>query len=453
MKCNASRSSEGNNKKTLKCDEECARLERNRKLALALNIDPATHKDDHIPYSQDTLSMFKESTKWSQTQEREFRVFAMDDVEKRLRFKPMPPHQRAFLHALAEDYGLDSESMDPEPHRHVALFKSPRFVTAPNKTLQECVRIKHAAESSSLPTATETQTLRSSNFAKSSFNGYILAGTRFGLTLEDLHSSITSVLTSAAGIQFDISFLPSEEVVCKARNANLFMPLSDKDILNVLKNLQPTLAKIVSAKSLASTIQLCRLDDSLNVLHREMDGLSDTGGWSQVAAKAAVPMRVPRQMAVGGKSVYTVLGSRLAEAKKKKEEDEKRRRESVVDDWEEAELREEEKELGTAGTDADESHGIVEEHKVVVEMASGMNKEGLNASADSLIEQHGKPATVVVETDPAQEEAEETTSVMRHVQTLVAGSAEGNNNVVDTIPRLEFVPSPAEDPLHGNFTL
>jgi hypothetical protein len=55
---------------------------RNRKLALALNIDPEVHKDDRIPYSTDTLKMFQENIKWAQTQEREFRVFAADDTEK-----------------------------------------------------------------------------------------------------------------------------------------------------------------------------------------------------------------------------------------------------------------------------------------------------------------------------------------------------------------------------------
>ena len=111
IKCNASKTSEGNSKKTLSCDDECARLARNQRLALALNVDPEAHKDDHIPYSTETLKIFRESVKWAQTQEREFRVFAADDSEKRLRFKPMPDHQRRFLHLLSEDFGFDSESM------------------------------------------------------------------------------------------------------------------------------------------------------------------------------------------------------------------------------------------------------------------------------------------------------------------------------------------------------
>lgn len=100
------------------------KLQRNAKLAAALNIDPATHLDDHIPYSQVTLDLFKDSPKFCQQYEREFRVFASDDKEKRMRFKPMQATQRAFIHALAEDFGLDSESQDPEPHRHVSNILS-----------------------------------------------------------------------------------------------------------------------------------------------------------------------------------------------------------------------------------------------------------------------------------------------------------------------------------------
>ena len=95
----------------------------------------------------------------------------------------------------------------------------------------------------------------------------------------------------------------------------------------------------------ASDVRLCTLDASLNVLHLQDDSShSASGGWSQVAAKAAVgPRTVPRWEGVGAKSSFTVLGR--GEARKKKEREEKERRErkgSVVEDWEEAMRKEEE---------------------------------------------------------------------------------------------------------------
>ena len=338
-KCNASKTSEGNSKKTLDCDSECTRLERNRKLALALNIDPEAHKDDHIPYSNGTLQMFRESIKWAQSQEREFRVFAADESEKRLRFKPMPPHQRAFLHSLAEDFGFDSESMDPEPHRHIAIFKTPRFVMAPMKTLIECLRLRNATESA---VTVIPETRKRTTSPNEPYNGFLLIHPRFGLTLEELRADFSSTLNTAAHLLFDISFLPSEEVVLKARPATSSTNIPSASIDAILKTLKAPLATITSSKRLANSLQLCTSDSSLNVSRREEDDSATNGGWSRVAAKGAVPRSAPKQMGVGGKSVYTVLGSKLKEAKKKRDQIQETKREDLVaEDWEEEFRREE----------------------------------------------------------------------------------------------------------------
>ena len=345
MKCNASRTSDGNNRKSLSCDEECARLERNRKLALALNIDPEAHKDDHVPYSTETLRLYRENTKWAQTQEREFRVFAADDAEKRLRFKPMPSHQRAFLHSLSDDFGFDSESLDPEPHRHVAIFKTPRFVMAPMKTLAECVRIRLNAEAAAATKIEEQAKIRSSN---EPYNSLLLLYPRFGLTVDELHVDFASVLGSVPGVAFDISFLPSEEVVLKAKPATASTNISSTSIEAAVKAIKVSVATITASKRVAMSVQLCALDPSLNVLRRELDHSADGSGWSQVAAKGAAPRNAPRQDGVGERSVYTVLGSKLKEARKKKEEMKKvEEKEVVVEDWEEAVRMEDEGEEGS----------------------------------------------------------------------------------------------------------
>ena len=341
VKCNASKTGEGNSKKSLECDDECARLARNRKLALALSIDPEAHKDDHIPYSYDTLKMFRENVKWCQLQEREIRVFAADESEKRLRFKPMPQHQRAFLHSLSEDFGFDSESMDPEPYRHVAVFKTPRFVMAPMKTLAECVRIRTSAEATSAP-ALETQ--RKLQIDNEVYNGFLLMNPRFGLTLEELRADCATCFDSTPGLSYEISFLPSEEIIIKARPASSSTVISASAIEVAIKTLKAPLSASISSQRLASSIQLCALDNSLNITRREMDDPANNGGWSQVAAKGAAPRTAPRQSAVGEKSVYTVLGSKLRDAKKKKEEMKKAKDSEVVDDWEEEMRKQEEAE-------------------------------------------------------------------------------------------------------------
>ena len=50
-------------RKALACNDDCLRLQRNRKLAQVPNIS-SDHMDDHIPYSTATLDMFKDMAKW-----------------------------------------------------------------------------------------------------------------------------------------------------------------------------------------------------------------------------------------------------------------------------------------------------------------------------------------------------------------------------------------------------
>ena len=332
LRCNACKTTEGNSKKGLGCNDECGRLERNRKLALALNIDQETHKDDHVPYSKETMSMFREQTKWAQLQERELRAFANNESEKRLRFKPMPPHQRAFLHSLSDDFGFDSESMDPEPHRHVAVFKTPKFVMAPMKTLAECNRIRPQADMSTL---TEPESRVKAHSAKQPYNGFVLSLPRFGLTIDEIRTDFSSILDSNPGLIFDISFLPNEEIVLKARPSMTSFNIAPSSIDATLKAWKSPLLAVTSSKRLANSIELCALDSSLNIIRRENDDFISNGGWSQVAAKAAAPRLAPVKMAIGEKSVYTVLGSQVKDAKKKKVDSQKVKLEmNVVEDWE-----------------------------------------------------------------------------------------------------------------------
>lgn len=318
VRCMATKTNdESASKKTLPCNDECLRLQRNQKLAAALNISPE-HTDDHIPYSSTTLDLFKDNVKWSQVQEREFRVFAADPTEKRLRFKPMSPQQRSFVHSLADDFGLDHESLDPEPHRHVAIFKTPRFVSAPMKTLSQSLKIRSAPEPSSIPPKVDIV---------KPFNALILSAPRFALTVDELRSELRADLATTPQLTTNIAFLPSDEIV-------IYGSQNDQEISaqRLLAQLKQVVAKTVSAKSLAGSVLLCRVDLSQNVISREDDG-TQAGGWSQVVKGAALKKANP-WASVGKKSAYTVLGSKAAAAKAN--QNWRRDEEPVVDDWETA---------------------------------------------------------------------------------------------------------------------
>ncbi|KAK7741299.1 FKBP12-associated protein [Diaporthe eres] len=302
VKCLSTRiNPEGPQREPLKCDDECARQKRNRQLAEALNVEP-DHTDDHIPYQATTLKLFRDNTQWAQTQEREFRVFAESNL-RNMRFKPMKPYQRQFLHALAEDFGLDSESQDPEPHRHVSIFKGPRFVSAPRKTLMQCVRIAKAAA----PARAEASSAPKS--AQQPYNALLISRPRFGLTIEELDSALAGDLAAAVpaehrnNLTFATSFLPTDEVLIRATTKTTAATiasgaLAPAQVESLLAALKSKVAKAVAADGLAAGgVVLCTADPtSLHVLRREGDGSggSGGGGWSQVARGAAAR---PRQWA------------------------------------------------------------------------------------------------------------------------------------------------------------
>jgi transcriptional repressor NF-X1 len=339
-KCNASRNGEGNLKKVLKCDEECARLERNRVLALALNVDP-DHESDHIPYSDATLNMYQQNSTWAATQEKQLRLFAADPDARRLRFKPMPRNQRAFVHSLAADFGMDSESMDPEPHRHVAIFKTPKFVTAPMRTLADCARSRQVQQRlapAPAPVVSSAAALRPkpSNANGDPYNAFLMLNPRFALTIEELNPIIKSVLaTTSFRCELEATFLPSEAVALKPPlAARLSIP--ERDMQTMLESIQAPLSRALAEQSIGK-IQLARLDSSLNVLRKESD-IGPGSGWSQVAASKGVPLRqVQKSTPFGNKGGFAVLS--LSSKKKKKEAPVE-----VAEDWEAAEEEEEQKE-------------------------------------------------------------------------------------------------------------
>lgn len=313
--------------------------------------------------------MFLSNVQWAQAQEKELRLLAADPEKKRLRFKPMQAPQRAFVHSLAEDFGFDSESLDPEPHRHVAIFKTPRFVMAPMKTLAECARIRHSQRlaAAQVPVAAApSKPVKASNVVADPYNGFLLTNPSFGLTLDELRAAIRAPLAMSPGLDFDISFLPSEEVVLKAARPTS-TPQEEHDLDNTLAALKPSLVTVIKAQHFG-TLQLCRLDAFLNVLRRESDSAAN-GGWSQVAAKAAAPRKAPLPPVVGVKNNFTVLSS-LSNKKKK----EPQKPAEAVDDWEAAELAEEEKEKGQsepAGNASGDEAGGVSITGVVSETEAG----------------------------------------------------------------------------------
>ncbi|KAF5723157.1 cysteine-rich NFX-1 [Fusarium mundagurra] len=268
----------------IRCDEECERLDRNRRLAAALNIDPASHTNDHIPFSDNTLRLYKQMKSWGDAQESQFRVFAANKDEVRLRYEPMKNQSRQFLHLLAEDFGFESKSEDYDIHRSVLVWKADKFVSAPTKTLAQCVKIRasQVAEAAAVaairpptPPILETEP----------FNALVLTEPRFGLTIEEVNAALEPDLTSLQGFSFKVDFL-NEEVLIKA-SVSYSAFLTPAPMEKSLEILKPRIEQTIRREKLAESVLLCHSDATGAISRREVPLRAGTGGWSAVAGRAA----------------------------------------------------------------------------------------------------------------------------------------------------------------------
>lgn len=256
----------------------------------------------------------------------------------------MTASQRSFIHSLAEDFGLDSESVDPEPHRHVMIWKTPRFVSAPNKTLADALRLRQQAQrsvnASTNASDNEGAPTKSAPKTFEPFNSFRITKPRFGLTIEEIRTEVDAVLHTAYPFTFDIEFLPSEDIVLKA----ISRTLSAKDLERMLLNLKDPLGTKIADRGYGS-MQLCTTDSSLNITRFESDG-TGTDGWSRVAAKKSAPRVALQNNTYGSTNAFSALsGGKVTFAKKAlPAKVAKAKPAPIVDDWEAAEVAEEEKE-------------------------------------------------------------------------------------------------------------
>ncbi|RBA10957.1 hypothetical protein FPRO05_05546 [Fusarium proliferatum] len=268
----------------IRCDEECERLDRNRRLAAALNIDPASHTNDHIPFSDNTLKLYKQMPSWGDAQESQFRVFAANKDEVRLRYEPMKNQSRQFLHLLAEDFGFESKSEDYDIHRSVLVWKSDKFVSAPTKTLAQCVKIR-ATQAAEAAAAAAIRPPSPPILETEPFNALVLTEPRFGLTIEEVNAALEPDLTPMQGFRFKVDFL-NEEVLIKA-SVSYSAFLTPAPMEKSLEILKPRIEQTIRREKLAESVLLCHSDANGAISRREVTLRAGTGGWSAVAGRAA----------------------------------------------------------------------------------------------------------------------------------------------------------------------
>ncbi|KAF3940159.1 hypothetical protein ABW19_dt0201968 [Dactylella cylindrospora] len=240
--CNISSRNQTQKRPDIKCIDECRR----RQLATALNVDFEKKEAEQSAssYSEDTLEFYIDNKTWCNGIEKTLREFCGNKSKMRLAFNPMKSHLRQFIHWLAEDYGLDSESEDPEPYRSVVVTKNGRW--------------------------SGIQQLRKAG--AQAVNAIMLSGLRLGLLTSELETELYPVLRGSA-LKFAIRWYGDEEVLLEPQGS-----YSSDDMESELQNLRPVIKRHCASNRIATSAELCWVGRDGKVVSKESQAWSVVSG-------------------------------------------------------------------------------------------------------------------------------------------------------------------------------
>ncbi|KAF9100982.1 FKBP12-associated protein [Mortierella sp. AM989] len=269
--CNASAENIWDGKpRIIKCNDYCLIAERNKRIALALDIEegsgqPGPRIPDYDPYVLDyalvnmefTLKIEKQLAEW-----------VADTTKPMLSLPPMKGHRRKFVHELAANYDVTSESVDVEPYRSVTIRRQLN-TSVPDLLASQACRQKRPTGSSASGAATSVEQLRKP-MIKDPVNAIYLHDLAFGLTRSELAARLAPVF---GNIKYGIRWLTDDDAVLVPHPGSMQM-----DELEVVLVRLRTGIKAVTAKvNICERVELCWVNKEGEVVsHTNVGGGSQT---------------------------------------------------------------------------------------------------------------------------------------------------------------------------------
>jgi transcriptional repressor NF-X1 len=287
--CQASSAEPSKGLKNLPCTEICARTERNRKLAEALDVDTtaAFYEPENMKggYQVKTLEFFNANKAWSLEIEKTFRGF-LSGNSMRYAFKPMPGQKREFVHELAEAYALDAESVDREPYRRhgprsrftndsVEIYRSNR-ATLPRHTLSDASKLKntHGMSASSYASSGLVQMRKFTPGV--AYNAIYLDGVKGTVLQADLQMALNPILRPSRlvfSLKVTQHLIPTHFQWINNGKDVLLQPgatsLPIEDVEATLHSIIKSVRHYIQTSGAAATAELCWVNREGTVSYRE----------------------------------------------------------------------------------------------------------------------------------------------------------------------------------------
>ncbi|CAG8623772.1 8831_t:CDS:10, partial [Acaulospora morrowiae] len=253
----------------LECSESCAMVERNRKLASALELNDRINEGDLIKaipeYEEDLLRYYSSNKDWAKNIENSLNEFLMKP-NKTLNFQPMKSTHRKFIHELCVHYRLSSCSFDVDPYRSVVVTKKPDSAIPPLLLSQVFAKQGKLGGQSLNATSSSTTIEQSARKTKQPVNALYLSELATGLTKEELQKLLDPLLGK---LKFQIKWVNDEDVVLIPFVGSMHMD----DLESQLVKLKLSAKDSLISKGIVTWVELCWINSKYEVVWRERSKL------------------------------------------------------------------------------------------------------------------------------------------------------------------------------------
>ncbi|KAF8938552.1 hypothetical protein BGZ58_000664 [Dissophora ornata] len=265
--CNASAENLWDGKpRIIKCNDYCLIAERNKRVALALDIEEGPAPGPRIPdYDEYVLDYASANMEFTLKIEKQLAEWVVDTSKPILSFPPMKGHRRKFLHELAAHYDVTSESVDVEPYRSVTVRRQ-LDTSVPGLLVSQACRHKRPIRSSTSGSSVEQ--LRKP-MIKDPVNAIYLHDLAFGLTRSELAAQLAPIF---GNIKYGIRWLTDDDAVLVPHPGSMQMD----ELEAVLVRLRAGIKTVAAKGHLCERIELCWVNKEGEVVSH-----TNVGGGSQ----------------------------------------------------------------------------------------------------------------------------------------------------------------------------
>ncbi|KAF9332839.1 FKBP12-associated protein [Linnemannia elongata] len=233
--------------KVIKCNDYCLMAERNKRVALALDIDVTPSNGPRIPvYSEPILEYAAQNMEFTLKTERRIAEWIADPTLHTLHLPPMKGPHRKFIHELGAHYNLTSESVDMEPYRSVILRKG-LTTSVPDLLASQATRQRRPQQG----TNGGLEQLRKQTTVKNPVNAIYLHDLVFGLTRGELSNRLAPIFGS---VKYTLRWLTDDDAVLIVQaGPNMSMD----DLETTLVRLVSLIKTHTAATPLCERVDLC----------------------------------------------------------------------------------------------------------------------------------------------------------------------------------------------------